>query len=226
MNALYGPCAYVPTVMYHHVRDMEAAKTKNQTSLTVAPDTFRNQMEYIKTRGYTTIAPNDLINFFDAGISLPSKPIFLTFDDAYEDFGSVASPIIRELGFRAIVFVPTGLVENPDYLTWNKISELNGWGTLYFANHTWSHRNVAASEEVDHREISTADTQLSDRGLNPNKVFAYPYGFATAVGQAILRELNYRLAFTTTPGSILCKGQRLALPRIRIGNAPLSSYGL
>ncbi len=226
MNALYGPCAYVPTLMYHHVQELEAAKTKKQTSLTVAPDTFRSQMEHIKARGYTTIAPSDLINFFDAGTPLPAKPILLTFDDAYEDFGSVAAPVLREFGLKAISFVPTGLVENPDYLIWSKISELNGWGTLYFANHTWSHRNVAASEEVDHREISTADTQLSDRGLNPNKVFAYPYGIASATGIRILQNLGYKLAFTTIPGSILCRGQRLALPRIRIGNTALSAYGL
>lgn len=226
MNELYGPCAYVPSLMYHHVQDLEVAKAKNQLSLTVAPDTFRAHMDYIRMAGYTTIAPADLINFFDTGSPLPSKPLFLTFDDGYEDFGTNAGPILKEFGFRAIIFIPTGLMENPDYLSWNKISEINGWGTISVANHTWSHRNVAASEEVDQREIGTADTQLTERGLNASKVFSYPYGFSTPTGVRVLQNLGYTLAFTTTPGSILCKGQRLNLPRIRIGNAPLNNYGL
>lgn len=226
MNERYGPCAYAPALMYHHVQTLKEAKAKNQTSLTVAPDTFRSQMEYLKARGYTTIKPTDLIAFFDSGTPLPGKPVLLTFDDGYEDFGSVAAPILREFGFSATAFIPTGLVENPGYLTWGKISELAGWGSVTFANHTWSHRNVATTREVDEKEIGTADKQLADRGLNPSKVFAYPYGFAGATGLEVLGSMNYTLAFTTIPGSTLCRGQRLTLPRIRVGNSSLSAYGL
>ncbi|MEK7129732.1 MAG: polysaccharide deacetylase family protein [Patescibacteria group bacterium] len=225
MNERWGPCSYVPTLMYHHVQPLDEAKTKNQTSLTVAPDTFRSQMEYLKNRGYTTVKPSDLIAFFDSATPLPPKPILLTFDDGYEDVGSVAAPIIREFGFSATAFIPTGLLENPGYMTWGKISELAG-SEFYIANHTWSHRNVATSRDVDEREIGTADKQLAERGFNQSKVFAYPYGFASANGLEVLRNMNYTLAFTTIPGSTLCKGQRLTLPRIRIGNSSLSAYGL
>lgn len=225
MNQRWGPCAYVPTLMYHHVQPLEDAKAKNQTSLTVAPDTFRNQMEYLRSRGYTTIKPSDLIAFFDAATPLPGKPILLTFDDGYEDLGSVAAPILHEFGFQATAFIPTGLLENPGYMTWGKINELAGSG-FYIANHTWSHHNVATTKEVDEREIGTADKQLAQRGFNQSKIFAYPYGFASASGLEVLRSMNYTLAFTTIPGSTLCKGQRLTLPRIRIGNAGLSAYGL
>lgn len=226
MNSLYGPCAYVPTLMYHHVQDMNEAKAQGHAGLTVDIGTFRNQMQYLKDRGYNTIRPIDLINFFDAGSGLPAKPMLLTFDDGYDDFGNVAAPILREMGLQGTAFIPTGLMENQGYMNWSKVMEIAGWGNIYFANHTWSHHNVAASRATDEKEIGTADKQLGDRGLNPAKVFAYPYGFPSDAGVSVLQQFGYRIAFTTYPGSTLCKGQRLALPRIRIGNASLGAYGL
>jgi peptidoglycan/xylan/chitin deacetylase (PgdA/CDA1 family) len=226
MNARYGPCAYVPTLMYHHIQDMNEAKTRGNQSLTVDTGTFRAQMQYLRDRGYTTIKPIDLINFFDAGGTLPGKPVLLTFDDGYDDFGNVAAPILREYGYYATAFIPAGLVDNTGYMNWGKIMEIAGWGTISLSNHTWSHRNVAAGRDTVEREITTADKQLSDRGLNQAKVFAYPYGLSSPTGIAVLGEDNYRLAFTTTPGAILCKEMRLTLPRLRIGNTALSSYGL
>ena len=97
---------------------------------------------------------------------------------------------------------------------------------VLFANHTWSHKNVTGNSlDVVEKEITTADTQLTDHGLNSPKTFAYPYGPATAAAENYLNSLGYKIAFTTTPGSTLCKKQRLALPRIRVGNSPLSNYG-
>ena len=75
------------------------------------------------------------------------------------------------------MFVPTGLVNNPGYLTWDQILSMNG--SILFANHTWSHKNVEVSAATMQNEISTADTQLADHGLNNPKVFAYPYGLDT-----------------------------------------------
>ena len=87
---------------------------------------------------------------------------------------------------------------------------------------------TAKMEEVEEmqKEISLADSQLADHGVNNPKIFAYPYGIDTSSAEQYLQSLGYSLSFTTNYGSILCKGQRLSLPRIRIGNAPLSAYGL
>jgi len=210
--------------MYHHIQPLELAAPKNQSGLTVAPNTFRQHLEYLRSSNYTPITPTNLAAFFNAGTPLPPKPILLTFDDAYADFATSAAPILQEFGLTATVFVPTGLLENPDYMSWSNLTGLSG--SFHFGNHTWSHKNVAGTMEVIRNEISLADTQLADRGFNSPKIFAYPYGLANANAQKILQDLGYQLAFTTQPGRILCAKQRLALPRIRIGNSPLSNYGL
>ena len=226
MNALYGPCVYVPTLMYHHVENLNSAKTEGHGNLTVGDDYFRKQMQYLKDRGYSVIKMQDLINIFDGGTAPPAKPVLLTFDDGYTDFFTTAFPILREFDFHATLFLPTGLVENPGYLTWSQVLEVSGTGLAYIANHTWSHHSVASSKDVIEKEISVADSQLKDRGLNQTKIFAYPYGLANSNAINFLNQLGYKLAFTTVHGSTLCKKMRLDLPRIRIGNANLNAYGL
>ncbi|MGD0523379.1 MAG: polysaccharide deacetylase family protein [Candidatus Microgenomates bacterium] len=224
MNSLYGPCVFLPTLMYHHIQDAKAAADKKQTALTVDTDFFRQQMQYLKDKGYVSATANDLINFFNNGTKIPAKSILITIDDGYDDFYLNALPILREMGFTATVFVPTGLVNNPGYLSWDQIESAAGQG-IFFANHTWSHKNVQVAQDVMVREITTADTQLSEKGLNNPKVFAYPYGFSSVTAEKLLTQLGYQLAFTTNPGSILCKAKHFDLPRVRIGNGSMSRYG-
>lgn len=225
MNALYGPCVYLPTLMYHHVQDWSIAQEKKQTSLTVGVNYFGEQMQYLKDKGYNTVTISDLINFFDSGAAIPRKSVLITFDDGYEDFYLDALPILKQYGFKATVFTPTGLMDNPDYLTWQQVIDASNAGIL-FGNHTWSHRNVKATQDIMQKEISLADGQLTVRGLDNPKVFAYPYGIVGAPAENYLTSLGYSIAFTTQHGSTLCKKQRLSLPRIRIGNGSLSLYGL
>lgn len=222
MNALYGPCVSLPTLMYHHIQTKEAAIADKQTGLTVYTDVFKSQMEYLKSKNYNVLTMNDLINFFDNGTPVPKHSVLLTFDDGYEDFYTDAYPVLRDLGFHATMFVPTGLVDNFDYMSWDQIISMNG--LIFFANHTWSHKNVQVARVMQY-EISTADQQLSDHGLNVPKVFAYPYGLDNVNSENYLNSLGYKLAFSTKPGITLCVKQRFDLPRLRIGNSPLSSYG-
>jgi peptidoglycan/xylan/chitin deacetylase (PgdA/CDA1 family) len=225
MNALYGPCVYLPTLMYHHVQPASVAAEKKQTALTTDEAYFRKQMQYLKDKGYQTVGMTNLIDFFDNGGTIAKKSILLTFDDGYDDFYQYVYPILKEFGFKATIFVPTGLMDNPGYLTWYQIQEMVSSALISVANHTWSHKNVGANRDIVKTEITTADFQLSEKGLNSAKVFAYPYGNASKYGEEVLKNLEYKLAFTTKAGSTLCKKQRLELPRTRIGNINLSSYG-
>ena len=226
MNKLYGPCVNVPVLMYHHIQDESAAKKLGQSGLTVTPEWFKKQMEYLKTKGYTPIFLGEISNYFDNGTALPKKPVAITLDDAYEDNYLSAFPILKETGTKATVFTPTGLVTVFDYLNWNEINEMKNSGLVYFANHTWSHHASAGSVELLDKEIRLADTQLNDRGLNQDKIFAYPYGTPSANAESVLKKYGYKLAFTTNHGTLMCKGKRYELPRIRIGNSLLSRFGL
>ena len=226
MNELYGPCTKTPVFMYHHIQDQKLAVERNQVSLTTYTETFEEQLKYLQSKSYQTIGVDSLISFFQGGSTLQEKSIILTFDDGYTDFYEIAYPILQKYNFKAIVFLPTGLVNNYGYLTWPEIDELKVSGNVYFGNHTWSHYAVIKDEEKIRSEIETADTQLTERSLNASKIFAYPYGSGSVFTQNLLRSSGYDLAFTTNYGTILCAKNNLSLPRLRAGNLMPSYYGL
>lgn len=225
MNTLYGPCVSASVLMYHHVQSKESAQKEGSGALTVYTDVFRGQMEYLRDHGYSVVSMVELASFFDKNSSLPSKSIILTFDDGYDDFASDTFPILRELSFKATVFVPSGLIENPGYLSWSQLSEISGSGLVLFANHTWSHKNVKSDRSEVEKEINLADLQLNDKGYNNPKVFSYPYGISSSLAEEFLGKKGYSLAFKTKFGRILCQKTRFELPRVRIGNATLNQYG-
>lgn len=224
MNQNFGPCVKVNVLMYHHIQAEEAAKADGQSGLSVDPKFLREHLQYLKDHNYTVIEMKDLIGFFNGTEKLSGKLAMITLDDAYGDNYTNAYPLFKEFGVKATIFTPTGLVNNPDYLTWDEINQMKD--NVYFANHTWSHHSQSGTNEVIEKEISMADSQLRDKGLNSQKVFAYPYGSTSPDEINILKKYGYNLAFTTKHGNIMCKGKSLELPRIRVGNAPLNKYGL
>jgi len=224
MNQNYGPCAKINVLMYHHIQDEETAKKNGQMKLTVTPDFFRKHLQYLKDNQYNVINITDLKKFFNNGESLPNKPVLITIDDGYKDNYEFAYPILKEFGVKATIFVATGLLNNPGYMTWDDLNQMKD--LVYFANHTWSHQGSNGTKEKLTEEITMADKQLTDHGLNSDKIFAYPYGGAGKKVEEILKLNGYEIAFTTIHGNILCKGKSLELPRVRVGNASLNSYGL
>ena len=226
MNERYGPCVFAPVMMYHHIQSLEEAAKKNAAWLSVPPETFRRQMEYLKNKGYRPVSMPDLAHFFETGTALSGKPVLITFDDGYDDIYLNAFPILKEFGFQATVFLPTGLMDNYAYLTWSRIDEMKNSGLVFFANHTWSHHNVLTDQATLEKEIGLADGQLAEKGLNIPKVFSYPYGLASNQAKQYLSQKGYSLAFTTVYGHTLCQKLRMELPRIRVGDTDLSAYGL
>ena len=225
MQKIYGPCTVTPVIFYHHIQDLVTSKKKGQTALSTTPEFLKAHLSYIQKSGYNIVTPNDLADFFNSGKQLPSKSIILSFDDGYEDFYTVAYPILKEFNVHATLFLPTGLVGNNDYLNWDQVTEMANSGLVYIANHTWSHHPMSDLKTAD-SEIGTAHKQLADRSLNSAKSFAYPYGTYNYAAEVKLSNLGYSSAFTTQYGKTLCKQKRFALPRIRVGNGALSAYGL
>lgn len=227
--AIYGPCKNVPVLMYHHIQPWEEAESKGQKNITVKNDVFSVQMGYLAKRGYTTIMPEELLSGLIAGSQTSlAKSVLLTFDDGYADFYTHAYPELVKHNLRATVFVSTGLMEGADYLKWSQISEMAGSGLVTFANHTWSHKSLGkVSLETAKFEVGTAKTQLEEHGLGPVTAFAYPYGTEGGLPiYKVLKDAGIKIAFTTIPGPYQCAKLPYDMRRTRVGNSPLSSYGL
>jgi peptidoglycan/xylan/chitin deacetylase (PgdA/CDA1 family) len=221
--AAYGPCRTIPILMYHHVG---APGEAGGGWLYVTPAVFSQQMDYLNTKGYTPVALPDIVAGLLGTSTLPAKPVVITFDDGYRDFHVNAYPILRPKNIKATVFIITQLMEGVDYLTWEQARELAGNSLITIGDHTLDHRSMEkmTEEELRNEIINSKNILEANLGKKIN-VFAYPFGTGNSQATKILSEAGFIAAVTASRG-FTCAKLPYGLSRIRIGNSPLSSYGL
>ncbi len=158
--------------MYHHVSPLPGL-------VTVSPDTFRRQIEWLAHHDYRTVGCDALAGFL-AGADLPEKSVVLTFDDGYLDNFVYAHPCLQAVGFKAVLFLVTGwLGDGPARLSapvhshsecmqrvgsnraddvmlrWSEVTAMADAGTFEFHSHTHTHtrwdREIADPTERDRR---------------------------------------------------------------------------
>lgn len=221
---LTGYCLNVPILMYHHVQPQEIAVKKWQTALSVDTKVFESQMAYLNSAGYTTTSTSQVAQALANHSKLPAKSVVVTLDDGYGDFYNFALPIIQKYHIKVDLLIPTGLLNNPDYMTTDQLKAAISSGLVDIINHTHSHANLGAADSGKITfEVTTAKKQLADIGQNTN-IFGYPYG--TVAGIKILQDNGYIAALSTIQGTTQCDSFLMSLHRTRVGNSSLSAYGL
>lgn len=222
-----GFCLRVPLLLYHHIQPISIAQEKGETNLTVSPEYFDNHIAYLASSGYTTITVEQLALALLNHQSLPPKSIVITMDDGYQDIYTYAYPIIQKYHTIVNLMIPTGLMGNPGYLDWGQLKEMAGSGLAFPYNHTWSHASLGkASPEKIEFEIITAQHQLEEQLGKRVSIFAYPYGSENSLVVEFLKSHGFIAALSTIPGFTQCDSFIMSIHRNRVGNAPLTSYGL
>lgn len=214
-----GDVSGLRILFYHRVANA-------RDELAVAPEMFRRQMDYLASAGYRVLDIVQVADLLDAG-ETPGRTIGLNFDDGYLDVAENALPVLAEFGFRATVFIATGVTDGrapfawyqqqPTLLGWAEIAELDRGGILEFEAHTVSHPNLLV---VDDRraaeEIEGSKCELEARLARPVTVLCYPAGLFGARERRLAATAGYRVAVSCEPGVNLPETDRLALRRRQI----------
>lgn len=225
-NNKYGPCKYVPILMYHHVMEASAAKAISATNLNVIPETFRQQIDYLLGKGYTFLRLDEMVEGLKNN-SLPGKPVVLTFDDGYTDFYDYVFPILKEKGIKATLFVISQYAGGERYAGWGEIKEMSNSGLVLIGDHTLNHHALPSlNKEDEYDQIVSAKQIIEDHINRPVLYFAYPYGGVNKTAEQILKEGNFLGAVLTTNLHPQCLGLPYEFSRIRIGEGLMSRYGL
>jgi peptidoglycan/xylan/chitin deacetylase (PgdA/CDA1 family) len=199
----------VPILMYHHISDM-VTFTPLGKSLTVTPDDFDQQLNYLQKRGYHSITFNQ---FFDAlyyGGPLPGHPIILTFDDGYDDAYRFALPMLKAHGFSGMFYIITGRVGWNAYLNWSQIRTMFEDG-MQIGSHTVHHVDMGSlvlySQNLAQIELQKSQAALQEHLGVPIQQFCYPsgepfkHGSITARQQIVaLLAVDGYVGATTDPG--------------------------
>ncbi|OWZ84966.1 polysaccharide deacetylase family protein [Natranaerobius trueperi] len=175
----------IPVLMYHHFSD------DPQTSATITPDDFEEQLKFLKEHNFESIDVDDVITFVETGDDdhLPKRPVLITIDDGYRSTYTKAFPLLEEYNFDATLFMITERInqlsdEGYDFLTDDELLELEEAG-IKVESHSVSHvpfterkedeqdhewRNRIQNELEESKEVLE---QLLERKVN---YFAYPFG--------------------------------------------------
>jgi len=207
-------------LFYHRVSD-------DDDPLAVSTRKFRQQMEVLAAEGFRAVGLAEAVDLLES--ERPAPPtIALNFDDGFRDVGENALPILELLGFRATVFVPTGVVEGtssfawypddqPPVMNWEEIVELDRAGTLRFEAHTVTHPSLLLLDDEESRwEITQSKIDLEARLERPVEAFCYPAGLFGEREHQFVAEAGYRLAVSCEPGVNGRDTDRLALRRRQI----------
>lgn len=221
-----GASTSVPVLMYHYIRVNPVASDRVGFNLSVTPDNFAAQMDYLASHGYHTVSLDELGNALLNHGSLPSKPIVITFDDGYADCYFAAFPILRSHGFKATNFIITGLVGAPNYLTWGQIDEMKNSGVFTFGAHTVHHYALTSLSPASiSSEVTDSKNTLQSHLGYPINWLAYPYGRVNSTVAQITQQAGFIGAFGTNYGTYQSTDRMFTQPRVRIsGSDTLSSF--
>ena len=216
----------IPILCYHQVSDVQNDAFRRYI-LPVAR--FRRQMLWLKKHAYQAISLDALHGYLERAAPLPPRPIVITFDDAYAELETTATPLLAELGYPHTHFVNTGKIGGttdwiktaPDLpiLAPQAIRRMAGrHGELVaFEAHGRGHlqlnRHDAATVRDEVRHCIEVLEPLSGR---PVRYMAYPFGEQSRETREVMRQLPIRCSFTVDQG--LCRpGQDLHhLPRVEV----------
>ena len=151
----------VPVLAYHHVNIHKG------DMVTVLPEVFERQMQYLNKAGYKTLKTEELLSYIKGDLSLKEKAVLITFDDGWLDNYIYAYPVFKKYGINATIFIPSNWINNsaetgrpinthiPTHeessslislnkgykvlLNWDLIDEMKDSGLVEFHSHTENH---------------------------------------------------------------------------------------
>lgn len=232
----------VPIIMYHQI----TKKSSRRGRYTVMYDEFKNDMLYLKEKGYTTIDMTDLISYVYGEGRLPEKPIIITFDDGFESVYEYAYPLLKELGMCGVASIvgeyTTFFTENPDhnvtysYMDWKEVKELVKGDVIEIQNHSYDlHKDnngrkgiskkkdedaAAYNTEVGADILKMQNIMKEKTGYSPNTL-TIPFGAYKDETITLAKELGFKaILLCVEKVNIIKQGDTDALYRLGRFNRP------
>lgn len=219
--AIASPAASfrVPVLMYHYIEFVQNKNDTMRVALNVDPPILEEQIQTLQSAGYTFMTAKELGEVLDGKMTLPQKPILLTFDDGHRDFYTNAFPILQKYQVHATNYVISGFLGESDFMTVNQVKTIAQSGLIEVGDHTVHHIDLkgAPLKEVE-SEINDSKKTLENIIGEPVVSFAYPAGSFDTQAEDVVKQAGFETAMSTIPGEDLSQNNRFFVYRLRPGN--------
>jgi peptidoglycan/xylan/chitin deacetylase (PgdA/CDA1 family) len=192
------------TILMYHKIDEPSSGVRFAGNY-VAPDQFQQQMAALVRWGYRSIGFEQWLDYRAGGaVSLPRKPLIVTFDDGYTCFDRNAWPVLRSLDIGATVFLVASQIGGTNawdrderqerLLDASRIKALQSEGVA-FGSHSYTHPALARiSPDRALEELRGSRTELRELLGQDVNVLAYPFSNQNSAVRDLVRRAGYRCA--------------------------------
>lgn len=228
---------HIPILTYHRIIEASSITEVHYIDgelnpMIILKEDFEQQMDYLKDHNFVTLSLAELYLFLTNQIDIPEKTVVLTFDDGYKDNFIETHPILKKNNFTAGNFIITSAITtentafNPEFVQYLSVKELEEACDVFdYQSHTHDfHRrevneqdeeiaylNSKTSEEVSD-DIYTSIVQLDGENL----AFAYPFGEYSSSTIDILKDLGFKMGFTTVHRAASREDSLYEIPRFNM----------
>lgn len=176
---------------------------KNEIGInSISPQRFERQIQFLADNDYRTLTFEDI----RSSNGKSEKSIIITFDDGYDSVYNYAYPLLKQAGYRAVVFPITGYIGEWNHwdanlggirfrhLSVEQIQELSaaGWE---IGSHSVNHRPLPYlnSRYLAHELVSSLE--FLQTMLNKEiATFSYPFGVDNIRVRAAVKKAGYKFA--------------------------------
>ncbi|MBK1812426.1 polysaccharide deacetylase family protein [Clostridium sp. YIM B02505] len=205
----------LPILCYHDV-----SSTKG-SDLVLDPDKFKEQMKYLKDNGYFPITMDELYGYIRENRGIPEKSIVITFDDGYLGTYTYAFPILKELGFKATIFMISDSVNNPSYLNVEQLKELSNYG-IDIESHFGEISNISKLNLNKQIDILKNSKQTLEGLLSKTISYvAFPSSNLSEDSKKAAEQAGYKMSFNIQSATLALADKKdniYNLDRLYIGN--------
>jgi peptidoglycan/xylan/chitin deacetylase (PgdA/CDA1 family) len=189
----------VPTLTYHHVRDIAPEDPPTLRSISCPRELFASHLDWLKSHGFEAITFVDLQAFLGGQARLAPRPVVLTFDDGYDD-NWFAFQELQRRGMKGVFFVVTSALDAPGRLSREQVKAMAEAG-MEIGSHSATHVDLRGLRRKRQMEEAQGSKQVLEGLLGrPVISFCYPGGASSGLTSSVLEEAGYWFARTTAGG--------------------------
>ncbi|MFZ2890214.1 polysaccharide deacetylase family protein [Sulfuricurvum sp.] len=203
VGSLWGAAApkKIPVLCYHRFG------VEVSDSMTIKNTAFAEQMEWLKTHGYSVIPLDMAMGYLSGKVkTIPAKSVVITVDDGHKSVYSDMAPIVKKYKIPVTLFIYPSAISNAKYaMNWEQLRELETTKLFRVESHTYWHPNfkkekkTLTSEEyaksVD-KQLNGSKKKLEEKTGHEIKYLAWVFGIYDDALLVDAKKAGYAAAFT------------------------------
>ena len=214
MKDANGQLPRIPVLMYHEVTgagEWDGAVRKTNPAYCVTGEHFLQQMEHLAAGGFRSITLDELL-----ADGPGTTGVVITFDDGWDNNHSIVWPILAGQGLTATIFLVSGFIGQPGYLSWEQVRELADAG-ISIQSHTVSHRPLGLLADGEIRsELEDSKKTIEDRIGRAVHHISMPQGVFDRRVIDLAARAGYRSVSNSEPGMRHMAGNPAVISRINV----------